>query len=122
MAANKTTPRYGGRALRNGVMMVGPHAIAVAVRKEDGTIDTAVEPFTMPGAWSKDIPFVRGLVSFAGLLKLARVSSKLEGWLNPESKVKSFLPQLAPGLGAAVANKLTQELARRADTRLVVPI
>jgi uncharacterized protein YqhQ len=53
-------------------MMVGPKAVAVAVRQPDGRITTAVEPFTMPGRWAKDIPFVRGLVAFAGMLKLAR--------------------------------------------------
>ena len=116
------TPRYGGRALRNGVMMVGPKAVAVAVRQPDGRITTAVEPFTMPGRWAKDIPFVRGLVAFAGMLKLARGTSKLETRLTTGSKVKALLPQLAPGFGAAVAERLTKELARRADDRMVIPI
>src|SRR5436305_1488498 len=123
MAANKKTPRYGGRALRNGVMMVGPRAIAVAVRRTDGTIETAVEPFSMPGAWSKDIPFVRGLVSFTGMLQLSRVATKLENQLNGgKRKWQSILPQLAPGLGATVADVLTRQLAQRAGGRMVVPI
>lgn len=122
MANTQDTPRYGGRALRNGVMMVGPHAVAVAVRRPDGTIATAVEPFNMAGMWAKDVPFVRGLVSLGGMLQLARVSSKLEARLNPKTKFKATLPQLAPGLGAAVADRLTHELARRAGGRMVVPI
>lgn len=122
MTAKQETPRYGGRALRNGVMMVGPKAVAVAVRQPDGQIVTAIEPFTMPGAWAKDVPFVRGLVSLGGMLKLARVASKLENRLNPGSKFKAALPQLAPGLGAAVADRLTREMAKRANDRLVVPI
>lgn len=123
MTKNLNVPRYGGRALRNGVMMVGPGAMAVAVRRANGTIATEVEPFTMPGAWSKDIPFLRGLVSFAGMLKLAKASATVEGRLNPTgSKVKATLPQLAPGLGAVLADRLTRELAKRADDRLVLPI
>jgi uncharacterized protein YqhQ len=114
MATEQLTPRYGGRALRNGVMMVGPHSIGVAVRRPDGTIETAVEPFDMPGTWAKDIPFVRGPVSMIGMLKLARTASKLENRLNPTKRSwEAMLPQLAPGMAAAVADRLTQEFARR---------
>jgi uncharacterized protein YqhQ len=123
MSTKEEKPRYGGRALRNGVMMVGPAAIAVAVRRPDGQIVTAIEPFTMPGRWSKDMPFVRGLVAFGGMIKLARSAARLEGRLNPQgSKVKANLPQLAPAIGAAVADRLTHELAKRADDRAVAPI
>jgi uncharacterized protein YqhQ len=123
MANTQDIPRYGGRALRNGVMMVGPSSVAVAVRRADGEIVTAVEPYAMPGRWSKDIPFVRGLVSFAGALTLARVANKLESRLNVGgSKTKALLPQLAPGLGAAVADRLTRELSRRSEGRAVMPL
>jgi uncharacterized protein YqhQ len=122
MTNKQPVARYGGRALRNGVMMVGPAAVGVAVRKPNGEIATAVEPFSMPGMWAKDIPFVRGLVSFGGMLKLARVSTKLEARLNPSSKFRAVLPQLAPGIGAAVADRLTRELAKKSSDRLVVPI
>lgn len=114
MATEQLTPRYGGRALRNGVMMVGPRAIGVAVRREDGTIDTAVEPFEMPASWAKDIPFVRGPVSMIGMLKLARAASKLERRLSDGKRGwQTMLPQLAPGMAAAVADRITQEVARR---------
>lgn len=122
MTNTQQVPRYGGRALRNGVMMVGPRSIGVAVRRPDGEIATAVEPFSIPGHWSKNIPFVRGLVSLGGMLKLARAASQLESRLNPGTKVRSTLPQLAPGLGAAVADRLTRELAKRSSDRAVVPI
>lgn len=123
MASTQETPRYGGRALRNGVMMVGPKAVAVAIRRPDGEIETAVEPFTMPGAWSKNIPFVRGWVSMFGMLKLSRTATKLENRLNGgKKKWQSTLPQLAPGIGAAMADRLTRELARRASDRAVMPI
>lgn len=122
MAQVQETPRYGGRALRNGVMMVGPKAIAVAVRRPNGEIVTAIEPFSQPGMWAKDMPFVRGLVSMAGMLQLARVSRKLEKKLNPDSQMKSILPQLAPGIGAAIADRLTREMTKRSSERMVVPI
>lgn len=123
MSDKQKTIRFGGRALRNGVMMVGPKAIAVAVRRPNGEISTAVEPFSMPGTWSKDIPFLRGLVAFGGMVKLARVSARLEGRLNEGgSKVKAIAPQLAPGIGATLADRLSRELSKRADPRLVVPI
>jgi uncharacterized protein YqhQ len=123
LAVTTETPRYGGRALRNGVMMVGPGAVAVAVRRPDGTIATAVEPFSMPGMWSRDIPFVRGLVSFGGLLKLARVASRLENKLNGGgSRIRATLPQLAPGIGAAIAERLTREVTKDRDARYVVPL
>ena len=123
MATQKETPRYGGRALRNGVMMVGPKAVAVAVRRPDGEIATAIEPFTMPGAWAKDIPFVRGLVSFGGMLQLSRIATKLENQLNGgKGKAGNLLPQLAPGIGAAIADAVTRQAAQRAGGRMVVPI
>jgi uncharacterized protein YqhQ len=123
MTEQQAPPRYGGRALRNGVMMVGPRSIAVAVRRPDGSIATEIEPFSMPGMWSRNIPFVRGLVSFGGMLKLARAAAKLESRLNPSgSKIKANLPQLAPGLGAVLAERLTRELTKRSDSRMVLPI
>lgn len=123
MANTQEPPRYGGRALRNGVMMVGPKSVAVAVRRPDGEIATAVEPFSMPGMWAKNIPFVRGLVSFGGILKLAKTSATLESRLNiGGSKWKATLPQLAPGIGAAVADRLARELTKNVDKRLVIPI
>jgi uncharacterized protein YqhQ len=104
-------------------MMVGPKAVAVAIRRPDGRIVTAIEPFSMPGMWAKDIPFVRGLVSFGGMLRLAKVASTLENRLNGgTSKTKNILPQLAPGIGAAVADRLAKEISRRSGERFVTPI
>jgi uncharacterized protein YqhQ len=123
MRKKKQEVRYGGRALRNGVMMVGPGAVAVAVRRATGKIVTSVEPFTMPGMWARRIPFVRGLVSFAGMIKLARVSTRMENRLNEGgSKVKSIFPQLAPGIGATIADRMARELGKRVDDRYVVPV
>ncbi|HZS93653.1 MAG TPA: DUF1385 domain-containing protein [Chloroflexota bacterium] len=122
MDKKENAPRYGGRALRNGVMMVGPKAIAVAVRKPDGTIETAVEPFEMRGQWAKDIPFVRGLVSFVGMLGMAKTAGKLERQLTPGRGFQNMLPQLAPGLGVTLADRLARELGKRSEGRMIVPI
>jgi uncharacterized protein YqhQ len=103
-------------------MMVGPKAVAVAVRRPSGEIVTAVEPFEMPGSWAKDVPLVRGLVSIGGMLQLARFSRRLEKKLNPQSSFGGALPQLAPGIGAALADRLTRELAKRSNERLVIPL
>lgn len=122
MTNQTNAPRYGGRALRNGVMMMGPHSMAVAVRQPDGRITTAVEPIDPWGEWSRNIPFVRGLVAFAGMMKLARGAGRLEGKLNGGSKWRALMPQLAPGVGVAIAERLTSELSKRSDTRMVMPI
>ncbi|MGH2443010.1 MAG: DUF1385 domain-containing protein [Chloroflexota bacterium] len=123
MSNNQDAPRYGGRALRNGVMMLGPHAIAVAVRRASGEIETAIEPISMPGSWAKNIPFLRGPVSMVGMLKLAKTSSRLEARLNPGgSRIRAILPQLAPGIGAALADRTTREMTRHASSRLAMPI
>ncbi len=123
MTATPETPRYGGRALRNGVMMVGPHSMAVAIRRPDGQIATEVVPFDMPGSWARNIPFLRGLVAFGGMLKLAKTATGLEGRLTSGSeRLKANLPQLAPAFGAAIADRLTREITKNADERLVVPI
>jgi uncharacterized protein YqhQ len=123
MNSKEETKRYGGRALRNGVMMVGPKSVAVAVRRPDGKIVTSIEPFSMPGSWSRSIPFVRGLVAFAGMVKLAKVSTRLEGKLNlGGSKWKANLTQLAPGAAAMIADRLAHQISRGANRRIVAPI
>lgn len=54
---------YGGQAVIEGVMMRGSKAMAVAVRRPDGDIETHSEPLTSriyTSRWGK-LPFVRGL-------------------------------------------------------------
>ncbi|MCX5751575.1 MAG: DUF1385 domain-containing protein [Candidatus Saganbacteria bacterium] len=60
-------PEVGGQAVIEGVMMKGPAAYAISVRKTDGTIETKVVPHI---AWTKrhfllGLPFVRGVVILA---------------------------------------------------------
>lgn len=54
-------PRYGGQAVIEGVMMRGPRAWAVAVRRPDGSIAVKREELPdRPGGWR--FPFLRGVV------------------------------------------------------------
>ena len=57
----KTT--VGGQALMEGVMMRGPKAMCIAVRRPDGGIETEVTPVVMK-PWQK-WPFVRGIYNMA---------------------------------------------------------
>jgi uncharacterized protein YqhQ len=55
---------YGGQALMEGVLMRGPDAIGVALRRPDGTITWATETLASPlhGNRLARAPFVRGIV------------------------------------------------------------
>jgi uncharacterized protein YqhQ len=56
----KTT--IGGQALLEGLLMLGPENIAIAVRKPDGEIVLDKKPLPAKSKWAK-IPFVRGCVN-----------------------------------------------------------
>ena len=62
----------GGQAVMEGVMMKGPDAIAVSVRKADGTIltqRTVVESPSKKHKWM-GYPFIRGVVSLVVMLSI----------------------------------------------------
>ncbi len=107
---------YGGRALSQGVLMVGPHAMAVAIRRPDGQIDTAVEAFSMPFSWARKVIFLRGILAMAGAVVLAIRSAKLERRLVAKSsggRMQMFKAAL-PIVGAsAVERILTRALSRK---------
>ena len=52
----------GGQALLEGLLMMGPENIAIAVRKPDGEIVLDKKPLPAKSAWSK-IPLIRGSVN-----------------------------------------------------------
>jgi len=52
----------GGQALLEGLLMMGPKNIAIAVRKPDGEIVLDKKPLPLNSVWSK-IPFIRGSVN-----------------------------------------------------------
>ena len=60
---SKQTLYYGGQAVIEGVMIRGPHSVAVACRRPDGEI--AVRRETLSGVYTglvRRIPFVRGVI------------------------------------------------------------
>ena len=61
--ADKKMTSIGGQAVIEGVMMRGPHKMAVAVRKPDGEIIIDEKPTKKYGIWTK-IPIIRGVFSF----------------------------------------------------------
>ncbi|MDI3270402.1 MAG: DUF1385 domain-containing protein [Bacillota bacterium] len=86
-------PLYGGQALIEGVMMRGPRAAAMAVRRPDGGIEVKVEKL---GQWAGRVPggswpLVRGVVGLVESLAIglgalsfsANVSSPEEEQLTP---------------------------------------
>ena len=61
--SKKKITSIGGQAVIEGVMMRGPHKIAIAVRKPDGEIIRDENDVKTKGAWLK-IPIIRGVISF----------------------------------------------------------
>src|SRR6188474_995493 len=62
----------GGQAVLEGVMMRGPSAWSVAVRKPDGQIaevNRPTEPFSLRHRWAR-IPVVRGVVALGESLSI----------------------------------------------------
>lgn len=64
---NKKT--IGGQAVMEGVMMRSPTKMAIAVRKEDGSISIARHPVAQPTGWRR-WPLIRGVLNFISMLKM----------------------------------------------------
>lgn len=75
----------GGQAVMEGVMMRSPDAIAIAVRRPDGSIVIDHAPYVSPAKKHKwmGLPFIRGAVSMATMLssgmKTLETSTKMLG-------------------------------------------
>ncbi len=96
----------GGQAVMEGVMMKAPHAIAVAVRKPDGTIAVEAEPYhsiAEKHSWMK-WPVVRGCVNMVTMLKMGmdtlNKSTRMLGVLEEEPS--KFEKWLAAKLGKSI--------------------
>lgn len=65
-------PSIGGQAVIEGVMMKSPEYMAIAVRKDDGSIAVHVEPAQAPAKKNKILgwPMIRGVVNFVISLKM----------------------------------------------------
>lgn len=93
--------KMGGQAVIEGIMMRGSDRMAVAVRREDGTINVRETPVKPASRWMK-WPVIRGVVSFVSSLVVgtstlmysaevleedlseeeAEQPGKLESWIN----------------------------------------
>ena len=59
--------KMGGQAVLEGIMMRGADRMAIAVRREDGTINVRERPVKEASGWMK-WPIIRGVVSFVSSL------------------------------------------------------
>ena len=106
MSEEKKPVDIGGQAVLEGVMMKGPEAIAIAVRRENGDIVVSretYEPLSKKHPWMGK-PFIRGAVSFVTMLsqgmKTLEKSSQMLG-VAAEEPTK-FEKWLAEKLGKGV--------------------
>ena len=106
MAEAKKPVDIGGQAVLEGVMMKGPEAIAIAVRRENGDIVVSretYEPLSKKHPWMGK-PFIRGAVSFITMLgqgmKVLEKSSQMLG--VAEEEPTKFEKWLAEKLGKGV--------------------
>ena len=59
----------GGQAVMEGVMMRSPTKMAMAVRRDDGSVAMSHHPVEQKKGWAK-VPFIRGVVNFIATLKM----------------------------------------------------
>jgi uncharacterized protein YqhQ len=96
---------YGGQALIEGVMIRGPHSVAVACRRPDGEI--AVRRETLSGVFTgplRRIPFLRGVIVLWETLALGMRSLLFSSnvALGEEEKEISAVSVIGMGLMALV--------------------
>ena len=106
MSEEKKPVDIGGQAVLEGVMMKGPQAIAIAVRRENGDIIVSreeYEPLSKKHPWMGK-PFIRGAVAFLTMLgqgmKVLEKSSQMLGVVDEEPS--KFEKWLAEKLGKGV--------------------
>ena len=108
MSSKQTQKRVdiGGQAVMEGVMMKAPDAIAVSVRRPDGTIVTKRREY-IPLSWKHrwmGWPFIRGMVNFVTMLSMGmgvlQESTDMLGILDEEPT--RFEKWLAKKLGKGI--------------------
>lgn len=108
----KKMTSIGGQALMEGLMMIGPSVMAMAVRLPDGQIHVETSPIGTSSKAAK-IPFIRGSVKIfrqmvTGTRYLLRSAQFVEDDLNQESKMQ---PSLAASVSGAPAADPAAELS-----------
>ena len=107
----------GGQAVMEGVMMRSPSLMAMAVRRDDGSIVMARHPVQARKRWAR-IPLVRGVVNFVAMLKMGFTTlnesmallgleeeepTKFERWLSEKTGKSTGDIVMAVGSVIAVA-------------------
>ena len=90
----------GGQAVMEGVMMKGPEAIAIAVRRPDDTIVVKRQEYTPLSKKHKwmGYPFIRGVVNMVTMLTMGmstlQESTEMLGMMDEEpTKFEKWLPR-----------------------------
>jgi uncharacterized protein YqhQ len=85
--------------------------MAVAIRREDGTITSESRPFTPPLSFAANVPFVRGPIALAAAFILAVRSSRMRRRLatNPAgSRRAQILTMALPGIAVSLLDRLVR--------------
>jgi len=69
MSKSPRITSVGGQALIEGLLMIGPNKVAIAIRKPDQTIDLQIKPRVSKTAVQK-IPIIRGAVNLFKQMKI----------------------------------------------------
>ncbi|MHC1787488.1 MAG: DUF1385 domain-containing protein [Christensenellales bacterium] len=107
-------PDIGGQAVLEGVMMKAPEYIAIAVRRQDGSILVKRDRYMSPSKKHKwmGLPLIRGAVNMALMMslgmKVLSASGEMSGMLDEEPS--RFEKWLAGKLGKGV-DKIVMGLA-----------
>lgn len=106
-------PTYGGRALPNGVMMMGGGRVSVAIRRTDGSIAVETAEFSAPLAWGRRIPFLRGLLAVVGALFGTVKSTGLERRMisDRREQLKLIGRVLLPVVGVSMVEQSLRAVA-----------
>lgn len=95
----RTAPTYGGQAVVEGVMMRGPNAVAVAVRRSDGVIVSYSEQLSgMFTSRLRAVPLIRGV---AVLVESLTIGVRALGWASSVTEGDSDGRQKPERLGLA---------------------
>ena len=88
----QSTPRYGGQAVIEGIMIRGQNNVAIAVRAPSGNIVTRVKKInTLFTGKLRSIPIIRGVIALAETLSLGMEA------LNYSSQVANDEEDTPPG-------------------------
>ena len=120
-AMNKKSCSYtsiGGSALIEGVMMRGNGKLAIALRRNDGTIQLKVENAAAADGWTNKVPVLRGIINFVRSMMLSykclmySADVSMEGLEEPEepSKLDLFLEKLMGKTGMAILGTVSMVL------------